>query len=160
MNANQYITQVKNAFIQSVEPLFNWRELTRVAGINWGILLGAPGTYCITPKGDHLDRVHSDQKVLEMIKRGRLVLVFCGQESQTSSRDHQAWVHSGQMILLVARRKAGPHKRRLTQGLHSLKTLKWELEDNSRQPENLINLIINRQSGSLNKSQLTHSYWI
>jgi hypothetical protein len=31
-----------------------------------GILLQA--------KGDHLDRVHSDQMVLEMIRQGRLVL--------------------------------------------------------------------------------------
>jgi hypothetical protein len=28
--------------------------------------------------GDHLDRVHADQKVLEVIGRGRLVLVIRG----------------------------------------------------------------------------------
>jgi hypothetical protein len=33
-------------------------------------------------KGDHLDRAHSDQMVLEMIRQGRLVLVIGGQESQ------------------------------------------------------------------------------
>jgi hypothetical protein len=27
----------------------------------------------VQAKGDHLDRVHSDQMVLEMIRRGRLV---------------------------------------------------------------------------------------
>jgi hypothetical protein len=33
-------------------------------------------------KGDHLDCIHSDQMVLEIISRGRLVLVIGGQESQ------------------------------------------------------------------------------
>jgi hypothetical protein len=33
-------------------------------------------------KGDHVDQVHSDQMVLEMIRQGRLVLVIGGQESQ------------------------------------------------------------------------------
>jgi hypothetical protein len=33
-------------------------------------------------KDGHLDQVPSDQKVLEMIRRGRLVLVIGGQESQ------------------------------------------------------------------------------
>jgi hypothetical protein len=33
-------------------------------------------------KGDHLDRVHSDQKVLEMIIRRRLVLFISSQEAQ------------------------------------------------------------------------------
>jgi hypothetical protein len=33
-------------------------------------------------KGDHLDRVHSDQMVLKMIRRGRLVLFIRGLESQ------------------------------------------------------------------------------
>jgi hypothetical protein len=32
-------------------------------------------------KGDHLDAVHSDQKVLEMIMWGRLVFLIKGQES-------------------------------------------------------------------------------
>ncbi len=33
-------------------------------------------------KGDHLDRVHSDQMVPEMIRWGRMVLVISGKESQ------------------------------------------------------------------------------
>jgi hypothetical protein len=33
-------------------------------------------------KGDHLGQVHSDQMVLEMIRRERLVLFFRGLESQ------------------------------------------------------------------------------
>ncbi len=33
-------------------------------------------------KGGHLDRVNSDQKILEMIRAGRLVLFVGGQESQ------------------------------------------------------------------------------
>ncbi len=42
-----------------------------------------------------------------MIRRERLVLVIEGQESQTSSRDHQALVHSDQMVLMMARWEAG-----------------------------------------------------
>jgi hypothetical protein len=35
------------------------------------------------PKGDHLDGVNSDQKVLKVIRRGRLVLVIRDQEPQS-----------------------------------------------------------------------------
>jgi hypothetical protein len=35
----------------------------------------------------HLDHVHPDQKVLEMIRRGRLVLFFGGQESQNELKE-------------------------------------------------------------------------
>jgi hypothetical protein len=58
-------------------------------------------------KGDHLDRVHSDQMVLKIIRWGRPVLVIGGQESQTNSRDHQAQVHSDQMVLVMATWEAG-----------------------------------------------------
>jgi hypothetical protein len=51
-------------------------------GHSWDILHKA--------KGDDLGQVHSDQNVLEMIRRGRPVLVIRGKESQSSSRDHQA----------------------------------------------------------------------
>ncbi len=47
-----------------------------------------------------------------MIRLGRLVFVIGGQESQTSSRDHQARVYSDQKVLMMARREAGSHKRR------------------------------------------------
>jgi hypothetical protein len=50
------------------------KGITRVTGFSWGILLA---------KGDHLDRVHSDQKVHKVIRRGRLVLVIGDQESQS-----------------------------------------------------------------------------
>jgi hypothetical protein len=63
-------------------------------------------------KGDHLDRVFSGQKVLEMIRRGRLILVIGDQDSQASSWDHQARVHSDQMALVMARREAGLGERR------------------------------------------------
>jgi hypothetical protein len=82
-----------------------------------------------------------------MIRRGRLVLVIGGQESQTSSRDHQTPVHLDQMVLVMAWREAGP----CDQGLHSLIALKGELENNSWQPRNLTG---KRQSDRLNKSQL------
>jgi hypothetical protein len=58
-------------------------------------------------KGDHLDSVQSDQNVLEMIRRGRLVLLIGGQESQLRE-GHQARVHSDQMVLVMARHEAGP----------------------------------------------------
>jgi hypothetical protein len=50
---------------------------------------------------------------------------------------------------MMARQEAGLHKRKLAQGLYSLRTQKWELENNSKQPT------INRRSDSLKKSQLT-----
>jgi hypothetical protein len=88
--------------------------------------------------GDHLDRIHSDQNVLEVIRRGRLFLLIGGQGSQTSLRDHQAQVHSDQMVCVMARQESGPHKRRPTQGLLYLKQLKFrrELENNSGRPGN------------------------
>ncbi len=59
------------------------------------------------------DRVHSDQKVLQVIRRGRVVLVIRGQESKASSRDNQARVHSDQIVFMMARWEAGPRKQRL-----------------------------------------------
>ncbi len=50
----------------------------------YGFLLGAQGTSCSRHQ-DHLDRVHSDQMVLEMIRQGRLPVeqkLSGGQESQ------------------------------------------------------------------------------
>jgi hypothetical protein len=44
------------------------------------ILSKAP--YCARPRGDNLDQVHSDQKDLEAIRQGRLVLFIGGKESQ------------------------------------------------------------------------------
>jgi hypothetical protein len=41
----------------------------------------AQGTYCTKPNRDLLDRVHSDQEVLEVIRRGRLIFVIGDQES-------------------------------------------------------------------------------
>ncbi len=39
-------------------------------------------------KGDHLDRVNSDQMVLEINRQGRLVIVIRGQDAQTNSKDY------------------------------------------------------------------------
>ncbi len=61
----------------------------------------------ILHKEDHLDRVHSDQKVLKIIRQGRLVFVIGSQESQTSLRDHEAQVNSDQMVLVMARGEVG-----------------------------------------------------
>jgi hypothetical protein len=47
--------------------------------------------------------------VLEMIGRGRLVLVMGGQESQNYLKeDYLAQVHSDQMVLVMTRQEAGP----------------------------------------------------
>jgi hypothetical protein len=51
---------------------FNQRKIIRVPGINWGPIGCSRGILC-QAKGDYLDRVHSDQKVLEVIRWGRLV---------------------------------------------------------------------------------------
>jgi hypothetical protein len=49
--------------------------------------------------GNHLDRVHSDQMVFEMIRQGMLVLFIGGQESQSQLKgDGQARVHSDQIF--------------------------------------------------------------
>ncbi len=76
-------------------------------------------------KRDHLGRVHTDQKVLEMIRQRRLVLFIGDQESQNQLKeDYQARVHSDQQVLVIVRREAGPCLWRPIQGLHSLRTLK------------------------------------
>jgi hypothetical protein len=81
----------------------------------------------------------------------------CPKTSQGTIRS----VHSDQIVLMMARREARLHKGRPTQGLCSLKTkptglqtLKWELENNSRQPRVLTK---NRQSDSL-KWESTYSF--
>jgi hypothetical protein len=63
-------------------------------------------------KGDHLERVHSDQKVLDVIRHRRLVLLFGTKILKANSRDHQARVHIDQMVLVMARREADPLERR------------------------------------------------
>jgi hypothetical protein len=72
-------------------------------------------------KGDHLDRFRSDQEVLQMIRRGKLVFVVEAKILKVSSRDHKACVHSDQMVLLMARWEADLHEQRPTQGLYSCK---------------------------------------
>jgi hypothetical protein len=47
-------------------------SVTSVAG-RLRLLLFAQGKFCLKPRGDHLGWAHSDQMVLEMIRRGRLV---------------------------------------------------------------------------------------
>jgi hypothetical protein len=71
----------------------------------------------------HLDHVHSDQKVLETIRRGKLVLFTEGQESQNKLKeDYEARVNSNQIVLVKVRREAGPCEQRPIQVLHSLRT--------------------------------------
>jgi hypothetical protein len=53
----------------------------RVAGISWGTFWVLEGILH-KAREDHLDQVHSDQKILKVIRQGRLVLVIGGQESQ------------------------------------------------------------------------------
>jgi hypothetical protein len=75
---------------------FNQTKIARIAvltGESYWVLRG----HITQAKGDHLDQVHPDQKVLEVIRWWRLV-----QESQHYSRDHQARVHSDQMVLDVS----------------------------------------------------------
>ncbi len=79
-NGAQYTTWTTKVHINQLNCLVNSGRIMRIARINWGILLGI---ILHKAKGYHLDRVHSDQKILEMIRWGRLVLVIGGQESQT-----------------------------------------------------------------------------
>jgi hypothetical protein len=52
---------------------YDYRDsVMRVAGILWVPTMHSRDIL-LQAKGDHLDRVHSDQMVLEMIRRGRLV---------------------------------------------------------------------------------------
>jgi hypothetical protein len=120
--------------------------------------LGAQGTYCTKPRGGHLDPVHSDQKVLVVIRQWRLILLSKAKSLKTSPRDHQAQVHLDQMILVIAGGRLVLISRAQSQGLHSLQlrlkkiqNAQMRVSKHSRQPENLIK---NRQSNSLNKSQL------
>jgi hypothetical protein len=53
-----------------VEPLPLMCEIKSVSKIYFKILYYAQGTYCAKPMGYHLDRIHSDQNVLEVIRRG------------------------------------------------------------------------------------------
>jgi hypothetical protein len=58
----------QNIHIYSVEPVLKLKGIMRVARINWGILLGAQGTYCTKANGDHLDQDHSEQMILGMAR--------------------------------------------------------------------------------------------
>jgi hypothetical protein len=67
-----------------VEPLFLLGEHNECSQ-DWLVnLLGSQGTYCTRPREDHLDRVYSDQKVLEVIRWGRLVLFIGSQDTQNN----------------------------------------------------------------------------
>jgi hypothetical protein len=96
--------------------------------------MDAQGTYCIKGRSPYSSPHISEGSRGDQVG-GRLFLFIGCQDSQ--ARDHQARVHSDQMVLVKARR----HQ---TQGLYScklrlksFKTPKQELENNSRQPESL-----------------------
>ncbi len=81
-------------------------------------------------KGDSPDRVHSDQMVLGTVRWEADPVRGSQMHSKLSwlkGGSHQAQVCSDQMVLVMARREAGPHER-------WLKTLKGGLENNSRKP--------------------------
>ncbi len=127
-------------------------------------------------KGDHLDRVHSDQMVLEMIRRGRLVRQSSSSAEAKSLKakakglssyhsnetaaeaarreargpslratltgnmlkgNHQARVHSDQMVLVAVRREAGLVGPKPSGGQ---RRSRGELENSSRQPRDLTKL--------------------
>jgi hypothetical protein len=81
---------------------------------------------------------------LDQLPSGHSMAVF----SQAKAKgDYQARVHSNQMVLTIVWREAGPVAR-------WPKTLKWELENNSRQPKDLTE---KRQSNSL-KPESAYSF--
>jgi hypothetical protein len=87
-------------------------------------------------KRDHLDQVHSDQKFLKMIRRGRLVLFIGGQESRN-------WLKG-----LSGSSQLKPD------GSHDSQVSRATFSEDARQPKTLLE---NRQTDNLNKSQLTLS---
>ncbi len=103
-------------------------------------------------KGYHADRVHSDQMVLGMIRRGKVVLVTEVKSLKANTRDYQPHLHSYQMVLVIARLETGPCELR-----PNSRKLKLELENNSRQSRNPIK---NKQSDSLTKSQVLLSHGV
>jgi hypothetical protein len=64
--------------------------------------------------GDHLDRVYSGQKVIEVTRWGGWSFWSEATSLKTKPRDHQAQVHSDQMGLVMARQEAGPCEWRLS----------------------------------------------
>jgi hypothetical protein len=52
------------------------------------------------------DQLHSEQKVLEIIRKGRLVLLSEAKSLKKLKEDYQARVHSYQMVLVIARQEA------------------------------------------------------
>ncbi len=61
----------------------NYKE--RAAKINWGFYYALKG-HIVQSQGDHLDRVHSDQMVLKMIRRGDWSLLLETKSLKTTSR--------------------------------------------------------------------------
>jgi hypothetical protein len=55
-------------YIYIMYSTFWLREIAKIAGIDWGSPTGHSWDILHKAKGDHLDRVHSDKKVLEMIR--------------------------------------------------------------------------------------------
>jgi hypothetical protein len=92
-----------------------------------------------------------------MIRRGRLVLVNGGQEPQTNLSDHQAQVHSDQIVLLMARQEAGPCERRQNSKDAFSNDAEMRVGNNSWQPRNLTG---KRHNDSRNKSQLALSHGV
>ncbi len=91
-------------------------------------------------KGDHLDRVYLDQMVLEMMRRGRLVLVIGAKSLITNSRKTIS-LESTQI-----RWFSWQSVERLDRLLGGQRRSKRELENDSKQPGDLTK---NRQRDSL-----------
>jgi hypothetical protein len=79
----------------------------RAARINWGNPTRHSSDILHKAKGDHLDQVHSDQKVLATFRRGSWSLLSEAKSLKTSSRDHKVRVNSDQMALVMASQEAG-----------------------------------------------------
>ncbi len=132
---------------------FSQRESKTVARISWGYLLVAQGTYCAKLRGVTLIESTQIWWFSRWSGEGGWSLLLEAKSLKTGARDHQAQVHSEQMVHVMARQEGVCISGGQTQRLHSFKwnskgfkTLKWELENNSRQPKNLTE---NRLSGSL-----------
>ncbi len=114
---------------------FSLGKILRVAEITGGILLSIQGAYCTKPKGITL--IESTQiRMFSKWSGGRgWSLLSEAKSLKTSSRDHQAQVDSIRWFSWWPGVRLVHVNEDQTRRLYSLMMLKWELENNSWQPE-------------------------
>ncbi len=90
----------------------NLEKITRIARIDWGILQGAQGAYCTKLRKIFLIKSLQIRRFSRWSVGGGWSLLLEAKSLKTSSRDHQAQVHSDHMVLVIAKQVAGPCEQR------------------------------------------------